>query len=417
MSLYFSAANFVQRVLALGPEFSRYGAALDEKKTVDSTFLQNLTDQEIEILFAFIPQAHQVRLESLFPQNTNAALQDLPVEKPLPTLAYNSDDYDDTLPDKTFVEVLQVGSSSNVEDGGSGSGDGDLFLDLDKSDDELPTTAAKKRKKKNKRKKKKTATVPPPLEKSQEDLDTMAELDRWLSKGAPLSRKTALRTGLLIRAAKVGHMEAVKVLLGKPGIRVLLELPLMAPGNQMISALHMAAFHGNSGIVRLLLAKPGIQINRALVEGGFTPLFLASQKGHAEVVKILLDAGADKEVTDLYGCTSLHNASEKGHLEVVKVLLAARADIEAAVDGCTSLFMACQMAILRWSQFCSTPGPTQRQQHQTGSLHSTLPPKMVIPGWSNLCSARGLTKRLKHKKVPLRSISPPKMAILRWSKF
>jgi hypothetical protein len=35
-----------------------------------------------------------------------------------------------------------------------------------------------------------------------------------LEIGAPLSRKAALRTDLLIRAAKVGHMEAVKVLLG-----------------------------------------------------------------------------------------------------------------------------------------------------------------------------------------------------------
>jgi hypothetical protein len=175
MSLYFSAANFVECVFALGPEFSVYGTALHEKDMIDSTFLKNLTDREIEILFAFIPQAHQVRLESLLPQNANHPSQDVPVEKtasqnvpvgkPLPTLAYNSDDYDDTL---HFVEVSQVGSSSNVEDGGDGSGDNDLFLDLDKSDDELPTTAAKKRKKKNKRKKKKTATAPRPWRKARE---------------------------------------------------------------------------------------------------------------------------------------------------------------------------------------------------------------------------------------------------------
>ena len=96
-------------VFALGPEFSAYGTALHEKNMIDSTFLTNLTEREIEILFAFIPQAHQVRLESLLPQNAHHPSQDVPVEKtasqyvpvekPLPTLAYNSGDYDDdTLP-------------------------------------------------------------------------------------------------------------------------------------------------------------------------------------------------------------------------------------------------------------------------------------------------------------------------------
>jgi hypothetical protein len=46
------------------------------------------------------------------------------------------------------------------------------------------------------------------------------------------------------------------VLLEKPGIRVLHEV--LGPDNEMISALRMAAFRGNSDIVRLLLAKPVI---------------------------------------------------------------------------------------------------------------------------------------------------------------
>jgi hypothetical protein len=67
-----NAAGFMQRVLALGPEFSFYGKALGEQKTVDSVFLQSLSDRDIGILFAFVPQAHQVKLESLFPQNAKA---------------------------------------------------------------------------------------------------------------------------------------------------------------------------------------------------------------------------------------------------------------------------------------------------------------------------------------------------------
>jgi hypothetical protein len=177
----------VQRVLALGPDFSSYGKALGEKKTVDSVFLQSLSDRNIGILFAFVPQAHQAKLESLFPQNISAS-PEAPVKKPLPGLAVNSDDDEDFfLPEKSSVQVAQVGHSIFEGSGGSSDGD-DLFLDLDGSGGELPLTTAtkEKTKKRKKSRKKKTATAPPLEKKSQEELDTIADLDKWLSKGAPL---------------------------------------------------------------------------------------------------------------------------------------------------------------------------------------------------------------------------------------
>jgi ankyrin repeat protein len=381
MPISSSAAGFAQRVLDLGPDYSLYGAALNEKKTVDSPFLQNLTDREASMMFAFIPQAHQVKLERLFPQNANTT-NDAPVEKAAETLAWNSDDEDEFPPetnsvqfgishdfedcgdgswgDELFLDLdksddelllpttedeilpetnsVQSGTSHDFEDSGDGSWVDELFLDLDKSDDELllPTTAAKKRKRK-KRRKKKTAA-----KKSNEELDTIADLDNWLSKGAPLTFRKALRTDLLIRAAMVGHIEAIKVLLEKPGIRVLLQLPL-GPCNTMASALHVAAYHGHSGVVRLLLAKPGTQINRAMADVGSTSLHLASSQGHSEVVKILLHAGADKNARDSCGYTSLCGASQEGRLEVVKILLDAGADKDAPTpDGFTPLYNASQ---------------------------------------------------------------------------
>jgi ankyrin repeat protein len=55
--------------------------------------------------------------------------------------------------------------------------------------------------------------------------------------------------------------------------------------------------------------------------------------GHFEVVKLLLDAGADIEaVMPLCGSTSLYIASQKGHSEVVKILLDAGADKEATAS-------------------------------------------------------------------------------------
>jgi ankyrin repeat protein len=283
---------------------------------------------------------------------------------------------DEVLPAKKSSQDSQVGSSS-FEKGGGDSGGDDMFLDVDKSNDELPTTAAKKRGKKKSRKKKE-ATAPPPEKKSQEDFSHEDEegrraLDKWLSEGAPLTRKVALRSDILIRAVQVGHVEAVRVLLEKPGIRVLLEVPGPPKSGTKISALYVAALRGNSVILRLLLAKPVIQINRATPCGetalhvasrgghseavkllldagadkaaktsdGETPLYDASGEGHSEVVKILLNAGADKKATTSNGFTSLHVASQNGRAEVVKVLLNAGADKEATTSiGCTSLMFA-----------------------------------------------------------------------------
>jgi hypothetical protein len=107
MSLSFSAAEFVQRALALGPDFVLHGVALGEKKTVDSAFLLILTDREICILFAFTPKVHQAQLESLLPQRSNAPL-DVHVENALPSLALNSDVDCDVLLAGVFVQGAQI---------------------------------------------------------------------------------------------------------------------------------------------------------------------------------------------------------------------------------------------------------------------------------------------------------------------
>ena len=72
-----------------------------------------------------------------------------------------------------------------------------------------------------------------------------------------------------------------------------------------------------------------------------TPLHHASSKGHPEVVRILLEKGADIEATNLNGDTPLHIASEEGHIDVVKILLEAGADKEARHKlGWTPLILA-----------------------------------------------------------------------------
>jgi hypothetical protein len=86
-------------------------------------------------------------------------------------------------------------------------------------------------------------------------------------------------------------------------------------------ALRRAASVGDLAKVKELLAA-GVDANAANAYGG-TALSFASDKGHAEVVKLLLEHGADVNVKDrFYTATPLLWAVEHGHAEVVRALLA-----------------------------------------------------------------------------------------------
>lgn len=60
-----------------------------------------------------------------------------------------------------------------------------------------------------------------------------------------------------------------------------------------------------------------------------TPLILASQHGYENIVKMLLDAGADVNEKDIDDRTALILTSRPGNENIVKMLLAAGADVNA----------------------------------------------------------------------------------------
>jgi ankyrin repeat protein len=63
----------------------------------------------------------------------------------------------------------------------------------------------------------------------------------------------------------------------------------------------------------------------------------ASRKGHTDVVKLLLEHGADVNIvsTDEDAATALHFASEEGKINVVKLLLQSCADTTIKNVCCT----------------------------------------------------------------------------------
>ncbi len=60
---------------------------------------------------------------------------------------------------------------------------------------------------------------------------------------------------------------------------------------------------------------------------GATPLCIASEKGHLDVVDRLLSAGAGVDAATNTGATPLYVASQNGRLEVVDRLLSAGAGV------------------------------------------------------------------------------------------
>ena len=83
--------------------------------------------------------------------------------------------------------------------------------------------------------------------------------------------------------------------------------------------LFMACQKGHEGVVRLLVEEANAEVNK--VNGkNQTPINIAAYKGHLGVVRFLLSKGADCTIKDQWGDTPSGAARAKGHAEVVALL-------------------------------------------------------------------------------------------------
>jgi ankyrin repeat protein len=87
-----------------------------------------------------------------------------------------------------------------------------------------------------------------------------------------------------------------------------------------VRPIHKAAYEGDFKKVREIIEKDPSQIN--IQDGsGWTPLHLASGKGHIEIVEFLLNHGADTELENIHGQRPLCLAAKFGRYETIKTLL------------------------------------------------------------------------------------------------
>ena len=114
--------------------------------------------------------------------------------------------------------------------------------------------------------------------------------------------------------------------------------------NNGVTPLFMAAEKGHGAILRVLIEADADVIKGKTMYDGATPLCIGAQKGHEAVVRALIEAGTDVNKTMDDGVTPLYIAAHNGHAAVVRALIELGADvIRATDDGATALFMAAQM--------------------------------------------------------------------------
>ncbi|SMY26862.1 unnamed protein product [Zymoseptoria tritici ST99CH_1A5] len=145
-----------------------------------------------------------------------------------------------------------------------------------------------------------------------------------LDRGASMKARIGDAPGsnALSDASAGGHETTVKLLLERGA-------------KDYDPALHYASWWGQHSIVQLLLNR-GANID-SKDRLGESALFKAAETGHARMVQMLIDSGADVNAMNTDG-PALHAASRNGHQTIVQLLLDAGADINATDDrGYTAL--------------------------------------------------------------------------------
>ena len=150
------------------------------------------------------------------------------------------------------------------------------------------------------------------------DLPAVSKL---LDQGVAPDAKDETGETPLLSASLGGHSDVVAILVergAKTGSR----------NDRGLTPLHGAAYAGSLETVRLLV-ESGAAVNDAENVFKVTPLIVAAEEGHADVVSFLAGHGADLEWTERAGYTALSRATFRDHPEAIKALAKAGAKCQS----------------------------------------------------------------------------------------
>lgn len=146
--------------------------------------------------------------------------------------------------------------------------------------------------------------------------------EQLILAGADVNAQDNMKNSPFLYAGAEGNIEVVK-------------LSLKYGANFKIynryggSALIPAAEKGHVDVVKILANEPGYPINH-VNNLGWTAINEAiilgkGGRAHTEIVKVLIDAGADVNIPDSKGITPLQHAKSRGFTQIIKLLEASGA--------------------------------------------------------------------------------------------
>ncbi|XP_070823407.1 B-cell lymphoma 3 protein homolog [Chaetodon trifascialis] len=92
-----------------------------------------------------------------------------------------------------------------------------------------------------------------------------------------------------------------------------------------LSPLHLAVLRGHKDLARMLL-DAGADINAMDIKSGQSPLMHAVESNNADMVHFLIESGCDVNIQSYSGNTALHGACGRGQVDTVRLLLKSGAD-------------------------------------------------------------------------------------------
>ena len=157
----------------------------------------------------------------------------------------------------------------------------------------------------------------------------LAQLNTDLQQSDAVNARGEMNMTPLMLAAGLGNLEMLRALI-KAGADV------KATDERDYTALFYATYNpeldrGFPEVVRALI-DAGAEIETQIFYG-VRPLMLAAGSGEAGVVDVLLKAGADPKARNEGGRTALMMVKEKDYIEVINMLHEAETAVEAAEDG------------------------------------------------------------------------------------
>ncbi len=289
-----------------------------------------------------------------------------------------------------------------------------------------------------------------------------ATINLLLRAGAKIESKTRDGTSPLMTAAGEGHVEAVRALLNAgaepnrfsdgmtalshaamAGHAAVVQALLDAKadpgiGSSTFNPLQVASSGGHAAVVKVLLKAQklragaaaknrsptgktgktdpaGNQLEAAREAGSDAgALAMAAFSGQAEIVRALLDAGADPNAPGEVGLTPLMGAVHSGNIEAVKLLLKAGAEVNVLNEGRkTALDVAhdsikLAKAQLRWLELLDGDDADAESREARRVLRAFVNEGSVTAVLKDAGARRA--KELKGKRLPrpVAAVAPPK---------